>query len=60
MYKCLECEKSFNRPLVLVERHGLDCEPYEEFYVCPYCKGTGWMARQAFLAGMREEGRGKN
>lgn len=37
MYICNECGKTFEEPKKVVERHGLDTPPYEEYSVCPHC-----------------------
>ena len=37
MYVCKECGHLFEEPRKMVERHGLDSPPYEEFNVCPSC-----------------------
>lgn len=37
MLICLECQCVFDQPKRLVERHGLDTPPYEEYDACPYC-----------------------
>ncbi len=40
MLICVECEAVFETPKRVVERHGLDTPPYEEFDACPHCGGT--------------------
>lgn len=40
MYLCLDCNSVFSCPKKIVEKHGLDYPPYEEFYGCPKCGGT--------------------
>lgn len=37
MYKCRECGCVFEEPRNWVERHGLECGPYEEWSACPNC-----------------------
>lgn len=38
MYECFECERHFEEPDFIVEKHGLDTPPYEKLAACPYCK----------------------
>lgn len=38
-YICLNCFRTFNEPQRIVERHGFDRPPYEEFTACPFCGG---------------------
>lgn len=38
MYYCLNCEQETENLQIISEKHGLDTPPYEEFYVCPFCK----------------------
>ena len=38
-YQCHECDRRFEEPDFVIERHGLDTPPYEKIAVCPYCKG---------------------
>jgi DNA-directed RNA polymerase subunit RPC12/RpoP len=38
-YQCHECDKRFEEPDFIVEKHGLETPPYEKIAVCPYCKG---------------------
>ncbi len=40
MYVCLDCGKLFDSPKKIIEKHGLDSPPYEEFYACPKCGGA--------------------
>lgn len=40
MYICLDCNKLFSSPRRIVEKHGLDSPPYEEWDGCPYCGGS--------------------
>lgn len=42
-YFCRDCESCFDKPELLVERHGLDTPPYETFYVCPNCKSADYI-----------------
>lgn len=35
MMICVECERVFDQPNHIVERHGLDTPPYEEYDGCP-------------------------
>lgn len=37
MYKCKDCEKEFETPRKIFEKHGLTAAPYEEIRVCPFC-----------------------
>ena len=38
-YQCHECDRQFEEPDFITEKHGLDTPPYEKIAVCPYCKG---------------------
>lgn len=38
-FQCHECDRRFEEPDWVVERHGLDTPPYEKVAVCPYCHG---------------------
>ena len=38
-YQCHECDRRFEEPDFITEKHGLDTPPYEKIAVCPYCKG---------------------
>lgn len=38
-YQCHECDRQFDKPDVIKETHGFKDGSYEEFGVCPYCKG---------------------
>lgn len=38
-FQCHECDRRFEEPDFVIERHGLDTPPYERMAVCPYCKG---------------------
>ena len=40
MYYCLDCNKKFEKPLIINESHGLSSPPFEKFSVCPFCKST--------------------
>lgn len=40
MYICLDCNKLFNTPRRIIEKHDLDSPPYEEWDGCPYCGGS--------------------
>lgn len=40
MYTCVECGFSFERPVRLHDRHGLDTPPFEELLGCPECGGA--------------------
>ena len=40
MYICERCHGVFESPSVIVERHGMDCSPYEYVEVCSWCKNT--------------------
>lgn len=40
MYCCLDCNRKFEKPLKVNERHGLSCPPFESFSVCPFCRST--------------------
>lgn len=39
MFVCLDCGRYFDVPKKYVEKHGLDCPPYETLSGCPYCYG---------------------
>lgn len=52
MMICVECERVFDQPKHIMERHGLDTPPYEEYDGCPYCFGTNiHPARQCDVCG---------
>lgn len=38
-YQCHECDRRFEEPDIITEKHGLDTPPCEKIGVCPYCKG---------------------
>ena len=40
MLICRDCELVFDKPMISVEKHGLDSPPYETFEVCPHCRST--------------------
>lgn len=40
MLICVECGALFEQAKTVVERHGLDTPPYEEYLACPHCSGT--------------------
>jgi len=40
MYICLDCGYIFTQPQHIVERHGLDTPPFEEYTGCPKCGGA--------------------
>lgn len=40
MYLCLDCRSVFIEPKRIVETHGLDSPPYEEYNACPNCGGA--------------------
>ena len=40
MYICTECEKIFNQPNTITERHGLTEPPYETIDVSPCCQSA--------------------
>lgn len=42
MMLCLECGALFEQAKRVIERHGLDTPPYEEYYVCPHCGDTNY------------------
>lgn len=39
MFICRDCGRIFETPQQIIERHGLDSPPYEEFSGCPFCGG---------------------
>lgn len=39
MLTCADCSAVFEHPTHVVERHGLDSPPYEEYDACPECYG---------------------
>lgn len=51
MYVCLDCGELFEYPMKIVEKHGLDSPPYEEFYGCPECGGTYVETMQCYSCG---------
>lgn len=40
MLICVECGALFEQARTIIERHGLDSPPYEEFLDCPHCAET--------------------
>lgn len=40
MYKCLNCDAEFEVPIKVIEKHGLNYPPYEEYLGCPVCKSN--------------------
>lgn len=40
MYLCLDCGSLFSDTRKYIEKHGLDCPPYEETIGCPSCGGA--------------------
>ena len=40
MYYCQDCERTFKRLKRITETHSLPNEPYEHFFVCPFCKSA--------------------
>lgn len=40
MFVCLDCGRKFEIPVRIVEKHGWDYPPYEEYDGCPYCAGA--------------------
>ena len=40
MLICVECGAVFEQPQHVIERHGLDTPPYEEYDACPNCGGS--------------------
>ena len=40
MYYCFDCNRKFEKPLIINERHGLSSPPFEKFSVCPFCEST--------------------
>jgi len=40
MYICLDCGAFFSATRKYIEKHGLDCPPYEETIGCPSCGGA--------------------
>ena len=38
-FLCIECYSLFDTPKAVVERHGLDTAPFEEYLACPECGG---------------------
>lgn len=39
MYVCADCGSVFAEPKRVIETHGLDTPPYEEYNACPDCYG---------------------
>lgn len=46
MYVCIECGETFDRAEHVIDRHGLDTPPYEEYDCCPHC--FSWSFIDAF------------
>lgn len=42
MYICHECQTQFQKPLKIIEKHGLSSPPYENIFVCPRCKSENY------------------
>lgn len=42
MFKCLDCKKKFDEPMLIEETHGFTNPPFENRYVCPHCKSTDY------------------
>lgn len=42
MFKCLECGRKFSEPRHIAEGHGFTYGPFEDWYVCPYCKDNNY------------------
>lgn len=40
MLVCYDCGNVFEKPAVITETHGFQEPPFEDFLVCPVCKGT--------------------
>jgi hypothetical protein len=66
MYECFECERHFEEPDFIVEKHELDTPPYEKLAVCPYCKSFfremyqckicgEWFTEEELTAGVCDE-----
>ena len=36
-YVCLNCEQTFDDPMVHIEMHGFTYGPGEKLYLCPFC-----------------------
>ena len=52
MLICTDCGRVFDSPRHIVERHGLDAPPYEEYDACPFCFSTDiHPAKQCDLCG---------
>ena len=47
MFVCVECREPFETAKRVIERHGLDTPPYEEYEGCPHC--GGWAFVEAVL-----------
>lgn len=42
MYRCNDCNLCFDQPKRYIDRHGLDCPPYEHHMGCPSCGGDDY------------------
>ncbi len=47
MYICQDCEKEFNLPEKIFEKHGLTERPFEAISVCPEC-GSSKITQKVF------------
>ena len=50
-FQCHECDRRFEEPDFVTERHGLESPPYEKMAVCPYCKSYFEMMYQCKICG---------
>lgn len=50
-FQCHECDRRFEEPDFVTERHGLEAPPYEKIAVCPYCKGDFEELKQCEICG---------
>ena len=37
MYQCYNCDATFEKPIKIINHHGLDEPPYEVLMGCPAC-----------------------
>ena len=42
MFRCLDCKKKFDEPMLIEETHGFTNPPFENRYVCPHCRSTNY------------------
>ena len=48
-FYCKDCKRFFDNPIFLVEKHGLDCPPYERMAVCINCGSSNFVIHKNFI-----------